>query len=58
MKNTYIPLDMIFIDSSGEIVGIAEKTNSGLIPSLTLDMNLGYVLIVPNIQLFRWVAQV
>lgn len=26
MKNTYIPLDMIFIDSSGEIVGIAEKT--------------------------------
>jgi len=32
--------------------------NSGLIPSLTLDMNLGYVLIVPNIQLFRWVAQV
>lgn len=26
MKNTYIPLDMIFIDARGEIVNIAENT--------------------------------
>ena len=26
MKNTYIPLDIIFIDSGGRIVGLAERT--------------------------------
>lgn len=26
MKNTYIPLDMIFIDAAGQVTGIAERT--------------------------------
>jgi len=26
MKNTYVSLDMLFINASGEIIGIAEKT--------------------------------
>jgi hypothetical protein len=32
MKNTYIPLDMVFIDSRGTVVGILEN-----VPPLTLD---------------------
>jgi hypothetical protein len=29
MKNTYIPLDMVFIDAGGKIVGFAERTIPG-----------------------------
>jgi uncharacterized membrane protein (UPF0127 family) len=28
MKNTYLPLDMIFIDSVGKVVGLAENTEA------------------------------
>ncbi len=49
MKNTYLPLDMLFLDSKGEIVKIAERTvplSTELIPSSrpvkgVLEVNAG-----------------
>ena len=36
MKNTYLPLDMVFLDRSGRVVGLAENTvpqSEKIIPS-------------------------
>ena len=49
MKNTYVPLDMLFIDREGRIVGIAERTlplserviSSGAPALAVLEVNAG-----------------
>ncbi|MGH8262581.1 MAG: DUF192 domain-containing protein [Steroidobacteraceae bacterium] len=46
MKNTYIPLDMAFIDRSGRIVNIAENTKP-----LTLDVIGSVVPVVAVLEL-------
>lgn len=52
MKNTYLPLDMIFISRSGKVVGIARNTEplserivpSGAPASAVLEVNAGTVI--------------
>jgi uncharacterized membrane protein (UPF0127 family) len=52
MKNTYLPLDMIFISRSGKVVGIAQNTeplseriiSSGAPASAVLEVNAGTVI--------------
>jgi uncharacterized membrane protein (UPF0127 family) len=49
MKNTYLPLDMIFIARSGKVVGVAENTtplsehtiSSGVPAFAVLEVNAG-----------------
>ena len=46
MKNTYIPLDMVFIGKDGTITGIAEPLSESIIPSngpilSVLEINAG-----------------
>ena len=35
MKNTYLPLDMLFIDASGRIVNIVERTVPGSLEAIS-----------------------
>ena len=35
MKNTYIPLDMLFINASGRIVNIVERTVPGSLETIS-----------------------
>ena len=44
MKNTYIELDMIFIDSSGEIVGVVERAEPQTETSRSVGQPARYVL--------------
>jgi len=44
MKNTFIPLDMIFIDGNGRIVGIAERTIPGSLAVISSDRPVAGVL--------------
>jgi uncharacterized protein len=44
MKNTRIPLDMIFIDDGGEIVGIVESAEPMTLTSRSVDRASRYVL--------------
>jgi uncharacterized membrane protein (UPF0127 family) len=44
MKNTYLPLDMIFVDSGGRIVGIVENAEPRTLTSRSVDAASRYVL--------------
>ncbi len=44
MKNTYLPLDMIFADSKGKILCIAKDTTPLSEKSITCDKEARYVL--------------
>lgn len=44
MKNTYIPLDMIYIDGSGRIVGFYERAVPGSLEVITSDQPVTAVL--------------
>jgi uncharacterized membrane protein (UPF0127 family) len=48
MKNTLIPLDMIFIDTKQTIVGIATETRPLSLQSVTVGRPSRYVLEVPG----------
>ena len=66
MKNTFIPLDMLFIDRAGRVVSIAERTeprseriiHSGRLASAVLELSAGEVaarrLAVGNRVLHRY----
>lgn len=44
MKNTFIPLDMVFIDSAGEVVGIVEDAEPLTLEPRSVDEPARYVL--------------
>ena len=44
MKNTYIPLDMLFIGAGGRIVNIAERTVPRSLAAISSDGNAQAVL--------------
>ncbi len=44
MKNTLIPLDMLFIDSNGLVVGIVEEAEPLTLTSRTVEAPARYVL--------------
>lgn len=44
MKNTLLPLDMIFIDDEGRIVGIVERAEPGSLAPRTVGVPSRYVL--------------
>lgn len=44
MKNTYIPLDMLFIDPAGRIVKIAERTTPHSLDTISSVVPVGAVL--------------
>jgi uncharacterized membrane protein (UPF0127 family) len=44
MKNTYIPLDMLFIKSDGEIESIAERTTPHSLEAISSRGSVRYVL--------------
>ncbi len=48
MRNTLIPLDMLFIDSAGVIVGIVESAQPRTLTSRTVGKPSTYVLEVPG----------
>ncbi|WP_414640781.1 DUF192 domain-containing protein [Archangium sp.] len=48
MRNTLIPLDMIFIDSAGKIVGIVENAQPRTLTSRSVGRPGRYVLEVPG----------
>jgi uncharacterized membrane protein (UPF0127 family) len=48
MRNTLIPLDMIFIDSAGAIVGIVVNAEPGSLLSRSVGAPSQYVLEVPG----------
>ena len=48
MKNTKVSLDMLFLDSSGTVVGIITKAKPGSEQSLTVGLPSRYVLEVPG----------
>lgn len=48
MRNTLIPLDMIFIDAEGEIVGIVHRAEPKTLVSRRVDADSKYVLEVPG----------
>ena len=48
MRNTLIPLDMIFIDAKGVIVGIVENASPGSLVSRSVGVPSKYVLEVPG----------
>lgn len=53
MRNTLIPLDMLFIDASGQIVGIIEQAAPKTLTSRSVGIPSQYVLEVPG----GWVAE-
>lgn len=44
MKNTYIPLDMLFIDAHGVIVKIAQHTEPHSTAAISSEQDIRYVL--------------
>lgn len=44
MKNTFIPLDMLFIDEAGEVVYIAERTVPKSLATISAPQPVRYVL--------------
>jgi hypothetical protein len=48
MRNTLIPLDMIFINSAGKIVGIIERAEPRTLTSRSVGVPGRYVLEVPG----------
>ncbi|KFA92410.1 hypothetical protein Q664_15520 [Archangium violaceum Cb vi76] len=48
MRNTLIPLDMLFIDSAGKIVGIVENAQPRTLTSRSVGLPGRYVLEVPG----------
>jgi uncharacterized membrane protein (UPF0127 family) len=48
MRNTLIPLDMIFIDSTGRIVGIIERAQPRTLTARSVGVPGRYVLEVPG----------
>jgi uncharacterized membrane protein (UPF0127 family) len=48
MRNTLIPLDMLFIDSTGRIVGIIERAQPRTLTSRSVGLPGRYVLEVPG----------
>jgi hypothetical protein len=48
MRNTLIPLDMLFIDSEGRIVGIIERAQPRTLTARTVGVPGRYVLEVPG----------
>lgn len=44
MKNTLLPLDMLFIDAEGRIVNIAERTVPGSLAPISSDAPVKFVL--------------
>jgi hypothetical protein len=44
MKNTYIPLDIIFIDENNEIINICKNTTPKSTKSLRSEGNAMYIL--------------
>ncbi len=48
MRNTLIPLDMIFIDSTGRIVGVIERAAPRTLTSRSVGVPGRYVLEVPG----------
>jgi uncharacterized membrane protein (UPF0127 family) len=48
MRNTLIPLDMIFIDGKQSIVGMAENAQPGSLASHSVGVPSKYVLEVPG----------
>ena len=48
MRNTLIPLDMLFIDSEGRIVGIVERAQPRTLTARTVGVPGRYVLEVPG----------
>jgi uncharacterized membrane protein (UPF0127 family) len=48
MRNTLIPLDMIFINSAGRIVGIVERAEPRTLTSRSVGVSGRYVLEVPG----------
>jgi len=44
MKNTYLPLDMLFIDAKGTIVGIVENAEPKTLTSRSVEGDSTYVL--------------
>lgn len=53
MRNTLIPLDMLFIDTSSRIVGIVEQAEPRTLTSRSVGIPSRYVLEVPG----GWVAR-
>ena len=47
MKNTYLPLDMVFIDENWLVVGIIENTEPMSLASRSIGRHSRYVLEVP-----------
>ena len=47
MRDTFIPLDMVFIDRDGKIVGIVENTQPHNISPVGVDQSSQYVLEIP-----------
>lgn len=54
MKNTYIPLDMIFVSAGFEVVGIVEKAEPLTLTPRRVDEPSSYVIEVPG----GWAAKV
>ncbi len=48
MRNTLIPLDMLFIDSAGKIVGVVENAQPRTLTSRSVGLPGRYVLEVPG----------
>lgn len=48
MKNTYIPLDMIFVNAAFEVVGIVEKAEPLTLSPRRVDKPSSYVVEVPG----------
>ena len=44
MKNTYIPLDVLFLDNDFKILGFVENTTPLSLDSISIDQNSYYVL--------------